>query len=123
MVAIQTALPKDQVPVGMALVIFAQTFGGALFLTFAQTDFGNGLSKAIGTLAPSVNAETVVAAGASAVRMVVPGSELAGVLGAYDRAVQHVFYLATGAAAVTLVFCWGMGWKNVKGTKRVRSEA
>ena len=121
--AIQTALPKDQVAVGMALVIFAQTFGGSLFLTFAQTDFSTGLTESIETLAPNIKAETVIAAGASAVRMVVPSDEIAGVLEAYNRAVQHTFYLATGAAAVTLVFCWGMGWKSVKGAKKVRSEA
>ncbi len=78
---------------------------------------------AIETLAPDIDAETVVAAGASAVRMVVPSDELAGVLEAYNRAVQQTFYLATGAATVTLVFCWGMGWKSVKGAKEVRSEA
>ena len=107
----------------MALVIFAQTFGGALFLTFAETDFSNGLTKGLQTFAPDISVETVIAAGASAVREVVPMPELAGVLLAYNQAVRHVFYLAAGAASVTLVFCWGMGWKSVKKARDVNTEA
>lgn len=75
------------------------------------------------TFAPSVSVETVIAAGASAFRDVVPKAELVGVLFAYNQAVQHVFYLAAGAAAATLLFCWGMGWKSVKKVKVVKSEA
>lgn len=107
----------------MALGIFTQTFGGALFLTFAETDFSNGLTKALKTMAPNVSAQTVIAAGASAVREVVPKPELGGVLMAYNQAVQHTFYLAASSAAVTLVFCWGMGWKSVKKAKVVDAEA
>ena len=108
---------------GMAIVIFAQIFGGALFLTFAETDFSNGLIKAISTFAPNVSSEAVIAAGASAVRKVVPEPELTGVLLAYNQAVQHTFYLAAGSAAATLVFCWGMGWKSVKKAKVLTPEA
>ena len=104
----------------MALAIFAQTFGGTLFLTFAETVFTNGLTQAIIAFAPDVNAEKVIAGGASAVRAVVPKADLAGVLLAYNQGIQHTFYLAAGAAAATLVFCWGMGWKSVKKAKVVK---
>lgn len=107
----------------MALVVFAQIFGGALFLTFAETDFSNGLVKAISTFAPNVSSEAVIAAGASAVREVVQGHDLPGVILAYNQAIQHTFYLAAGAAAATLVFCWGMGWKSVKKARAPKSEA
>lgn len=123
LVAVQTALPRDQASIGVALIMFAQTFGGALFLTFAETVFANGLTKAINTFAPNVSAKTVIGAGASAVRGVVPKVELAGVLLAYNQAVQQTFYLAAGAAAGTLVFCWGMGWKSVKKAKVVTPGA
>lgn len=123
LVAIQTALPQEQISVGIALLIFAQGFGGALFLAFAETDFTNGLTKAIKAFAPNVSAETVIAAGASAVRDVVPKADLGGAFLAYNQAIQHVFYLAAGAAAATLVFCWGMGWKSVKKAKVAKPEA
>lgn len=92
-------------------------------MTFAETDFTNGLTKAIKAFAPDVSAEKVIAAGASAVRDVVPKADLAGVLLAYNQAIQHTFYIAAGAAAATFVFCWGMGWKSVKKAKVVKPEA
>ena len=107
---------------GVALVIFAQTFGGALFLTFAETDFTNALKEAIRTFAPNVSAETVIAAGASSFRKVVPTAEIAGVLLAYNQAVQHTFYLAAAASAATFVFGWGTGWKSVRKAKVAKAE-
>jgi hypothetical protein len=98
----------------MSLVIFAQTLGGALFLTFAETVFTNGLVQGLAVYTPEIGAQTVINVGATAVRDVVPSSLLAGVLIAYDQAVSHTFYLAAGAAVAAFVFCWGMGWKGVK---------
>ena len=94
-----------------------------MFLTFAETDFSNGLTKGLEAFAPDISVETVVAAGASAVRAVVPKPELAGVLLAYNQAVRHVFYLAAGCASATLIFCWGMGWRSVKKAKVANTEA
>ncbi len=107
----------------MSLVIFSQTFGGAIFLTFAETVFTDGLIKALSNFAPKINAETVINAGATAVKDVVPESSIAGVLLAYNQAISHVFYLAAGAAVGTFVFCWGMGWKSVKKVKVMKQEA
>lgn len=98
----------------MSLSIFAQTFGGGLFLAFGETTFTNGLVQALSTFAPEVNSEIIINAGATAIRDVIPQSSLAGVLLAYNQAINHTFYLASGAAFATFVFCWGMGWVGVK---------
>ena len=98
----------------MSLVIFAQIFGGAVFLTIAETVFTNGLIQALSVYAPEISAQVVIDAGATAVRVVVSSSSLTGVLEAYDQAVSHTFYLAAGAAVATFVFCWGMGWNRGK---------
>lgn len=93
----------------MSICIFAQNLGGALFLTFAETIFTDGLVKGLSIYAPGVNAQVVINAGATAVQDAVPSSSLAGVLLAYNQAVSHVFYLAAGAAVAVFVFSWGMG--------------
>ena len=107
----------------MSLVIFSQTLGGAIFLTLAETDFSSSLTKGLKAFAPDISVETVIAAGASAVREVVPKPELASVLLAYNQAIRHAFYLAAGCASATLIFCWGMGWKSVKKAKVANTEA
>jgi hypothetical protein len=107
----------------MSIVAFCQTFGGSLFLAFAQTIFSNSLVDGLKKFAPTVNPQVVITAGASAIRQVVKPEEILGVLKAYNLGVNHNFYLAAGGSAGTFVFCWGMGWYSVKKKKAVALEA
>lgn len=103
----------------MSLIIFSQTFGSAILLTFADAIFTNSLKSELPRYAPSVNPEVVIAAGATAIRTVVTKNELAGVLEAYAKSVDRVFYLAAGAAVGCFCFAWGMGWKDIRKKKQV----
>ena len=120
-VAVQNALPPSLVSVGMGLVVFAQNFGGALSLAFAQTTFNTGLSQSIPEFAPSIGASLVIDAGAGHVRTAVPKAALQGVLQAYAQSVDHVFYLSAAFATTAFIFSWGMGWKDVR-TKKTQSH-
>lgn len=115
-------MKPEQIPVGMAIVVFAQTFGGALFATFAQLIFNNSLLAGLAKYAPTVNAGMVVEAGATAIRQVVKPADLLGVLQAYNVSVNHNFYLAAGASVGSFIFCWGMGWKKIEKEKKVEKE-
>jgi hypothetical protein len=106
----------------MSLVMFSQFFGAALFLSFSQTIFSTTLTHELPILAPGVNATAVINAGASTFRSVVPKALIPGVLLSYDKAIDRVFYLATGSAVAAFVVCWGMGWKSVKKAKVVKPE-
>ena len=107
----------------MALVVFTQTFGGAIFLTFAQTVFSKSLVDALAHFAPSVDAQTVISAGATSIHRVVKPGEIFGVLEAYNQAVNHVFYLVAGASVSTFILSWGIGWFNIKKKALVKAEA
>jgi hypothetical protein len=107
----------------MSLVAFAQTFGGALFLSFAQTDFNSGLKEALRKFAPEVSAQTVAAAGATEFRHLIPEASVQGVIKAYNESVSHVFWIAAGCGVACFVFSWGIGWKSVKKPKKVAPEA
>lgn len=106
----------------MALVVFSQTFGGALFLSFAQTTFSNGLTGALHQFAPEVDAEAVIHAGATGFRDLVAGNSVHGVILAYNQAISHVFYVGVGAGVGAFICCWGMGWKSIKKPKVVAPE-
>lgn len=118
--AVQAELPESKGPIGLAILIFFQTFAGALFLSFAQTAFSNGLSDSLAKHAPDVAPLTVITAGASRFRNVVDSKDIAGVIESYNTAIQHVFYIATAAAVTVFVVAWGMGWKSVKKDKDVK---
>jgi hypothetical protein len=120
--AIQNNLSPQDIPVGMALLIFCQNFGAALFLSFAQTIFSSTLIHELPVTAPGVDGQAVINAGASSFRSVVSEALLPGVLLAYDRAICRVFYMAAGAGVAGFVVCWGMGWKSVKKAKEIKVE-
>jgi hypothetical protein len=107
----------------MAFLLFIQTFSGALFLSFAETIFSNSLVSGLAEFAPTVDAEAVIAAGASSFRSILQPGQLEGVLLAYSLSLVRCFYLAAATAAAVFVTCWGMGWKDVRKSKRISGAA
>jgi hypothetical protein len=107
----------------MSLVAFAQTLGGALFLTFAQTCFSGALPTSLAKYAPGVSAGHVEEAGASGFREAIPKESISGVIEAYNDALNKVFYIAAAAAATCFVFAWGIGWKDIRKKKVVEPAA
>jgi len=123
MVAVQNVLPQNQIAVSMALLIFFQTFGGALWLSLASTTFNSGLKGALIKYAPEVNAEMVLKAGATGFRaLVLPQGSIDGLIKAFSVAVNQVFYLGAGAAVASFVFSMGLGWKSIKKAKKVEAS-
>lgn len=101
----------------MSILMFIQTLSGAVFLTFADVIFSTGLKSLVPKYAPNVNPQTVIAAGATGIRDVVPGQDLPGVLKAYAKSVDHVFYMATALGVWGVIFSFGMGWKDIRKKK------
>ena len=122
-VAMQNTIPAKQGPVGMAVLIFAQTFGGSIWLAVAQTTFDSSLSSALAKYAPGVSPKLVATAGATGFRQSFSAADVERIIRAYGESVDHVFYLAAGLAGVTFLFSWGLGWKSVKKAKVVAPEA
>ncbi|OOG00347.1 hypothetical protein ASPCADRAFT_202217 [Aspergillus carbonarius ITEM 5010] len=122
MIAIQNAVPPNQISTAMAILTFSQTFGGSIFLAVAEVIFTAGLRKKIPEYAPSINPEMVISAGATGFREVVPAKDLFSVLVAYSKAIDEVFYLGAALCVAQFVFSWGMGWKNIKKGKQEKKS-
>ncbi|KAK3944445.1 major facilitator superfamily domain-containing protein [Diplogelasinospora grovesii] len=118
--AVQNGVRKEDVSVASALVVFSQNLSGAVFLSLAQVIFSNQLRHFLTMHAPSLNADAVIAAGASAadVRNSVPAELLPAVRLAYSDTFDHVMYLGTGAACGAFLFAAGMGWVRINNTKK-----
>src|SRR4051794_18940012 len=94
MVAVQNILPREQIPLGMSLISFCQSFGGTLSLSLAQNVFTSSLREGLKRFAPLVDVEKVLDAGATGFRDVIRPSDVAGVIRAYDLGLRRIFYLA-----------------------------
>jgi hypothetical protein len=117
MIVIQAALQTVDVPSGMAIVIFAQTLGGAIFVSVGQNVFQNQLIHNLKLYAPDQNVAQLVSAGATMLRSIVTGSDLHKVLVAYNAAITQTFYVAVAISALSLVGPIFVEWISVKGKK------
>ncbi|KAJ5911555.1 uncharacterized protein N7473_000858 [Penicillium subrubescens] len=116
-IAVQNTLPPSQISIAMSILMFTQTLSGAVFLTFSDVIFSTGLKTLIPKYEPDVSAQVVIAAGATGIRDVVSDQNLPGVLKAYAKSVDHVFYLVAAMGVVAFVFSFGMGWKDIRKKK------
>jgi hypothetical protein len=114
MVAVQANTPRQYIPAATAFLTFSQTFGGAVFLAVANSIFNNRLEDELHKKVPELNSKTVINAGASGIRNVVPIQDLERVLEAYANGVDSVFYLAVAEAIICVVFSCMIGWKDVR---------
>ena len=115
LVAIQGTLDPEDIPIGTAITVFAQTIGGAIFISVGQNVFTNGLLRNLAKAAPSLSPGIVLATGATELKNAVPPDILPEVQIAYNGAIIQAFYVAIAMAAVSLVGAAFVEWKNIKG--------
>ncbi|KAB8230296.1 MDR family MFS transporter [Aspergillus alliaceus] len=114
MIAVQNTLPPAQISIALSIITFSQTLSGAIFLTFANLIFSNGLRSLIPKYASGIDPQVIITSGATGVRNVVTEPELGGVLKAYSQSVGHVFYMAAALGVCCVATAFGMGWKSIK---------
>lgn len=117
LIAVQTVLPLADVPVGTALIMFIQTFGGALFVSVAQNVFTNRLVSGLLKEARGFDASMILRLGATSLKKAVPPEFLPGVILAYNRALTQTWYVAVAMSCLTVIGSLAMEWKSVKGKK------
>jgi len=117
MIAVQTVLPKEDIPIGTAIVMFTQTLGGALFISVAQNVFTNRLLVNLKQVVPDLDPAIVLATGATSLKSVIPHQYLAGVQTAYNTSIISTFYVAVAMAALSIFGSCLLEWKSVKGKK------
>ena len=103
--------------------MFCQIFGGAIILAIAETIFDNILKTDIPKFAPGVNPETIITAGATAIRQTVSKAQLPGVLKAYSNGFDGVFYMAAGLGGLLFFVAWGMGFVDIRTNKKKAAPA
>ncbi|KAL2865009.1 MDR family MFS transporter [Aspergillus lucknowensis] len=116
--AVQTTLASEDLPQGMAAVMFFQTLGGALFIAVAQSLFQNGLISGIRQYAPSVAPESIVQAGATEMRHILSDlgqlDQLRNVILAYLKGLKDTYRLSLALFCVAFALSCLFEWKSVK---------
>jgi MFS family permease len=112
--AVQTVLPTDDVPLGLAIVLFAQHFGPALFIAIAQVIFTTELSTNLARVVPGLVPATIEDHGLlEIVGRASPGRHGEMLLD-IGTSVSKTWYLSVGLTCATLIGSLLMEWRSVK---------
>lgn len=120
--AAQTVLAKGDVPTGLALNQFFNSFGGTIFVSVAQTVLSNTLASRLSTILPGFDAASISSAGATDIRKLVPKDKLAAVLTAYNAGIDNVYYCALATSCLALAAASFMEWRSMR-TKSQATES
>lgn len=109
----QTCLPRKDVSMGVSLMFFGQSFGGAIFVCIAESVFTNNLANALASVA-GLDAKAVAQAGATQLRDLVPAADLAVVLVDYNNSLRKAFIVALACCVAAMLPALGIEWVSVK---------
>lgn len=115
--AAQAVLSRRDASTGIALIMFCQQLGGALFVSIGQNVFSNELIKGLRPIS-GINPATVVKTGATEIRNVVDVRFFSQVRAAYNGALTKTFTASLVMAALSIIGALCMEWKNIKKVKQ-----
>ncbi|KAH8652184.1 major facilitator superfamily transporter [Xylariales sp. PMI_506] len=126
-IAAQTVLKGKDMSLGTSVVILTQTLSGTIFVSVAETILESKLVQEVATFAPGVDPEVVVGNGASGISALIEKTygeaAVAGVLKAYNAAIQYCFLLSCILSCLSVFGAVFMEWKNVKEEKLAKEHA
>jgi len=127
LMAVQTVLPLEDIPIGTACVIFTPTLGGSLFISVAQTVFQNGVIKGTEKFVPSLDPHMLLEVGATQIRQLLVKlgitDQLPAVLNAYMVGLVDVYRVSLGCGVAAFAATLFVEWKNVKEEDAKRKKA
>ena len=119
-VAVQAVLPPDLIPIGTALIVFAQSLSRAVFVSVGSSLLRNELSSGFyGRNSQTLTWRAIPEAGATNALGMVPESQVLSFLTIYNSAWKKVLILAMPLSGIALITALPMEWKFLKDKKQV----
>lgn len=119
--AAQTVLDKTDVSIGVALMFFFQSMGGAVWVAVSQNLYINYLAQALPSIS-GIDPSAVLKAGATGLAGMVPEGKIGPVLVIYNSALHRAFILPVALSCATILPALGMEWRNVKRESKMREK-
>lgn len=126
LIAVQTALAKTDIAMGVSVLIFCQIMGSAIFVVVGQSVFNEKLLTLLSdiSLTDRIDSESIVDAGATAFRnMGLSQPLLQKVVSAFSRAITTTFYIGIALSGASLAGALAVEWKSVKQEQRDEHQA
>ncbi|OJK01893.1 hypothetical protein ASPACDRAFT_58301 [Aspergillus aculeatus ATCC 16872] len=111
--AAQTVLPKPDVPSGLALMLFGQLIGAAVFVSVGENILANQLVKRLSGL-PGFDRGLVTSGGVTELLDAMPADLRGTVLHSYNEALRRVFWAGLIISCLTLLGAATLEWRSIK---------
>ncbi|OQE14814.1 hypothetical protein PENFLA_c035G05174 [Penicillium flavigenum] len=111
--AAQTVLPKPDVPSGLALMLFGQLIGAAVFVSVGENILANQLVKRLSGL-PGFNTGLVTSEGVTELVNAMPAHLTDTVVHSYNEALREVFQVGLIISCLTVLGAASLEWKSIK---------
>lgn len=122
-VAAQTVLPKNESAVGTALILFATTLFGAIFVSVGQNVLDQQLATKLANIAGiNISPAQIQTAGITGLFQMVPAQLHNAVLYAYNSALRRTFLVGLILACLTILGSLGMEWRSVKKEQQKQAD-
>ncbi|KAI2465810.1 major facilitator superfamily domain-containing protein [Annulohypoxylon bovei var. microspora] len=118
---VQTVLDRPDIATGSALVMFTRFLGSAIFLPVAQNIFLNSLVSKLSNL-PGISPAAVTGGGATELRNLASGDDLATLLSDYNAALVDVFYMMVATAGLTMFGSVFVEWRSLKARAKEQAD-
>jgi uncharacterized membrane protein AbrB (regulator of aidB expression) len=111
--AAQTILHMEEVAIGVSLMFFSQSLGGAVFIAVAQSLFQNYLGAEL-LYIEGIDPVTVLAARATGLSEAVPADKLMDVLIVFNDSIHRSFIVTVAVSSLMVLPALTMEWKTIK---------
>lgn len=121
--AAQTILPKNEVPVGVSLILFATTIFGAIFVSVGQNVLDQSLAGRLrSNVGLDITPKQIEEAGITGLINSIPDSLRNNALQDYNLSLRRCFLVALIIACLAIPGSLGMEWRSVKARKTTSSS-
>jgi len=112
--AAQTVLSREDIPIGITIINFAQLAGGSVFVSVSQAILSSTLSTQLSTKIPGFDAAKLSGTGVTDLSKLVTRDLLPVLLAAYNDAMDNVFYCGLALSCLAFVASFFMEWKTMR---------
>nr|B3FWS2.1 RecName: Full=Efflux pump hmp6; AltName: Full=Hypothemycin biosynthesis cluster protein hpm6 [Hypomyces subiculosus]ACD39756.1 major facilitator superfamily transporter [Hypomyces subiculosus]ACD39765.1 major facilitator superfamily transporter [Hypomyces subiculosus] len=116
----QTVLKGSDMTIGTAVMVFVQLLGGTILVSAANNILVTRLVENLERLAPHINPEIILRAGASGIKTAVSEADYPFVIEAYNIALTKTFQIALIVSCLGAIGAAGVEWK--RGSKKGDSD-
>lgn len=112
--AVQTVLPQADVSLGIAIVLFASSFGSAVAIPIAQVIFSAKFQDNLKVIAPDLDTNSIENMGLTALVTSLGEDKIGEAVNALMETLRYTWYLGVGLACAQMIGALMVEWRSVK---------